>query len=507
MHLLRSRVFGGISVAVAITVASMASTAAAVFPSSHSNTLDAQPATPTTTSTTTTTTASGNFALGDIVTFQATDFDDNLSTYQNDAIFLSTGSAAKYFGFTVASADYNVNDVSLNIVDNSLTIAKAFLSTPSSSTSLSSTSAVAMTLSFVEPVAGVTTTTQSYSIEIIDTSILASEYDSTALFFAVNWTQAGGSSGTSYSRRFAFTAANSVPESVLAQYTNTNPVLSETINTKTALTTAGTNPATATASTTRATSTNDGASLAGSASSSGSSGLSKGAIAGIVVGAIAAVAIIAALAFFFIRRRNSNSRKNAYNAALLAGSVEPYRGAGPVSNLGGAHANMHDGMGSGTAVNLMEKDALAGGVGAAAGRFAVAGREIGGANAPQSPHSPYTDEDANGTPQTIPSRNIGTSSRTGSAAGTPVVSPVAAQAQPLAGGVLPAAPSPVAVATAAAALPPPAPAPAMRGQVAALIEDHMTPEDVARLEAEELELDADIENAIRNRAAANSRQD
>ncbi|CAK7227547.1 hypothetical protein SEUCBS140593_006615 [Sporothrix eucalyptigena] len=486
MQMIKSRLFGGISLAVA--VAGIASTTAAF---SHS-TFDAQPVTATTTSTATDSNSDSGLSES-VISFTATNFYDYNPNNIADSVFVGTdsndnngASSSKTFGFTIASTDYTVTEVQLNVVSNGSTIGKA---SSSSTIVLQEHLPVTMTL---------TVTGTAGSVVISDTnSILNSGGSGVGLYFEVLWTKSGGNSGTSYSRSFAFydpsADGGSAPSSVLAQFTNTSPVRSETTI---GLATTIRSSATATTGTLSPTSTNDGTSISGSTKSSSSSGISKGAIAGIVVGAIAAITIIGALAFFFIRRRNNKEKRNAYNAALLSGSVEPYRGAGPVSDLGGPHANLHDGVGSGTAVNLMEKDALAGGVGAAAGHFASE-REIGGPNSPNNPHSPYTDEDGTGTPQIIPSRNIATSSAAGSATATPVVSPVPAQAQPVSGTAAAAPAQPPATTTTA---------PAIRGQVAALIEDHMTPEDVARLEAEERELDADIENAIRNRAAASSRQ-
>lgn len=344
-----------------------------------------------------------------------------------------------------------------------------------------------------------TQTPPVYLLSITDASVIVdSNFDGTPLYFEVAWTGPDGISGSSFSRDFTYIKQTDTIATFLPNFMNTSPVSAETSSRTAGLTQT---PATATSN---PSATNGDGSITGptrsGGSSSSSSGLSKGAIAGIVVGAIAAIAIIATLAFFFLRRRRQrhNATNQAYNSALLSGSVEPYRGGGPVPDLGGPRPNLHDGTGSGTAVNLMEKDAVVAGV---AGRFA--GRDAG-PDTPHSPHSPYTDEDGS-TPQIIPARAVSTSSAGISAAAsptartaqnvTPVMSPVAVPAQPVAPGSSAGA----STGTAAAAQP------AIRNEVAALIEDHMTPEDVARLEAEERELDADIENAIRNRAAAASR--
>ncbi|CAK7243116.1 MAG: hypothetical protein STHCBS139747_004625 [Sporothrix thermara] len=523
----RRRLFGsGISLAAAVIFASITSTAAAAD-SAGSAIINALPATvPMAMAKAATGGAGFSGDDGPFITFTGTSFNDNGPYNGADSVYVGTNNndadnnAAKSFEFTVASLDCNVTGATLNVVINGTTIGKT-----SNAPGPPDETPVTISLYTTDPAAGATTKTGKITITNTS-SILSNGYDSVGLYFQVFWVLSNGRSGTSYSRDFAFvTSVNAVPTSLLAQYTNTEPIRSESFfSTPTAtnapLTNVAATTASTTASTTEATSTDTSSSFSGplpgssgsssssNSSKNGSSGLSKGAIAGIVIGAIAAVAIVAALAFIYFRRRNNASQRNAYNAALLSGSGEPYLGGG-----GGPHDNLHNGMGSGTAVSLVEKDAVAvsaagvgvgagAGAGAGAGRFAVTDREIDGPNTPHVPHGPYTDDDGNNnTPKIIPSRKIGTSSGAVSAVGTPVVSPIAAQAQlATPGAPVSAAPSPVTAAAPAAAVP------AMRGQVAALIEDDMTPEEIARLEAEERELDADIENANRNRAAANNRR-
>lgn len=308
------------------------------------------------------------------------------------------------------------------------------------------------------------------TITIVDTnSILTSGYDSTALYFEVLWMQTDGSSGTSYSRSFAFVnpadlVASAVPTTLLAQFANTDPVRPESYNhIQSTVATTVSKAATTAASTANVKSTSVGASLTGptKSSSSSSSGLSKGAIAGIAVGTIAALAIIAAALFIFLNRRlKRKTTKSTHNAALLTSPVESYRDAARNPSLSRPNADIA----SVTMENLGEKSALASGAGTTAGHFTVTDRETGELDTPQRSLATYTDK----------------------------ISPVVS-----AGG-------PTAVTPPANSVAPTAPT--MRGQVAALIEEHMTAEDVARLEAEERELDADIENAIRNRAAGAGRR-
>ncbi|CAK7273388.1 hypothetical protein SEPCBS119000_005628 [Sporothrix epigloea] len=372
-------------------------------------------------------------AAGNVITFDASNFYDGQAYSPADSVYVGNGSddamngTAKNFGFTVASKDYDVTDVYLSIVHNGSTIAKAssFLTGPDTGVTISYT---------LLPQTARNAPTKG-TITIIDTnSVLASGYDSTALYFEVLWTQTGGSSGASYSRSFAFVdpadlVAGAVPTTLLAQFANTEPVRSASyIHMQSSVATTVSMSATTTASMTKATNTDTSASLTGPAKSGGSSGLGKGAIAGIAVGTIAAVAIIAAIVFFVLcRHRKRRLAKDGYKSALLANPVDSYRGAGRNSILGRPNADV-------TFVkmdNLGEKNTLGGDAG-------TAERGSSGPNTPQKP---------------------------------PAVT-----------------------------------APAMRSQVAALIEDDMTPEDVARLEAEERELDADIENAMRRRADASGRQ-
>lgn len=530
MRSIRCRLFGEISLATAIAAALGLAATAAAAASAATATLDTQPATAT---------ADGDGASfsggsGDsspVISFIATDFYDYNPSQFDDSVFIANASdPSKSFRFNVSSTSYTVTDAQLwNSVKGSV-IAKASLNATTGqgvnvapviitctlpSYSLCSCPPCSLSPVFLalfplpnKPV-GVQPTgtgTQNGIVTIEDTGrLFDNELEGIALFLQITWSQAGGVRGSSYSRNFTYVDPNTVLNTILPFYTNTNPILPETRIGGSSQTTGATR--TTATETANPTATNaDGSLGSGHSGSSSSSGLSKGAIAGIVVGAVAGIALIAALVFFLLRRRrNRDAANKAYNSALLSGSVEPYRGAGPVSDIGGPHANLHpnlhDGLGSGTAVNLMEKDAVVAGV---AGRFAGGRDRDAGPDTPNSPHSPYSDEDGS-APQIIPDRPVPTSSAGASAAAspsvrtaqnvTPAVSPVAVPAQP----VVPGSASGASAGAAAAAQP------AIRGQVAALIEDHMTPEDVARLEAEERELDADIENAIRNRAAASSR--
>ncbi|KAL1901961.1 hypothetical protein Sste5346_001667 [Sporothrix stenoceras] len=513
MRSIRSRLFGEISLTTAI-VAALGFSATTRAVTSHSATFGASPAATTAAggSGSDTGFSGGGFGSGSgsgsdstntVIIYNATDFNDGNIDYPTDSVIIlgPDTAASKSFGFTVSSTTVNVTGVNLRNTLSESAISTASLDPATGQGSSDTTASVPITLR-VQPAGETqtgTVTIENYG-PIFDNGL-----DGKALFFEITWTTKDGvTTGSSYSRTFTYINNSVQTATVLSLFTNTYPVSAETSRGGSHTTGSIQTPATTTSN---PTATNADGSITGptrSGSSNSSSGLSKGAIAGIVVGAIAAIAIIAILAFFFLRRRRQSriAANQAYNSALLSGSVEPYRGGGPVPDLGGPqpgmHPNLHDGTGSGTAVNLMEKDAVVAGV---ASRFA--GRDVG-PDTPNSLHSPYTDEDG-GTPQIIPSRAVPTSSAGVSTAAsptartaqtvTPVVSPVAVPAQPVAPGSSAGA----STGTAAAAQP------AIRNEVAALIEDHMTPEDVARLEAEERELDADIENAIRNRAAASSR--
>ncbi|KIH89652.1 hypothetical protein SPBR_07040 [Sporothrix brasiliensis 5110] len=533
MRSVRSRLFGDISLSTAITAALGFAATAAGATTSTSGVFDAHPAPAATTAAPDGNgnggtgfsggnggsgsggSGSGGTPANSVIVFTPGDFYDYDPSQPNDAVFIANSAQpSKTFTFTVASTAYNVTGAKLRDTVKG-TVATA---SPNGAEGQGiGGETVVITLS-VQPTG---TGTQTGTVTLVDSGTLFDNHlDGSPLFFEITWTQEGGVEGSSFSRTFTYVSSTAIISTVLPYYTNTNPIFVESRigGSQTAAV-----AKTVTSTTSQPTATNGNGSMSGPTLGGGStstgSGISKGAIAGIVVGAVAAIAIIAALVFFFLRRhsRNRNRAANqAYNSALLSGSVEPYRGAGPGPDLGGPGPNMHpttmhDGMGSGTAINLMEKDAVVAGA-AGVGAAGVAGR-FAGPDTPNSPHSPYTDDD-NSTPQIIPTRPVPTSSSAGASAAasptvraaqnaTPAVSPVAASAQP----VTPVAPVGAGAGAGADAGTSSATAaqPALRGQVAALIEDHMTPEDVARLEAEERELDADIENAIRNRAAASSR--
>ncbi|CAK7271861.1 hypothetical protein SEPCBS57363_004838 [Sporothrix epigloea] len=471
---LKERLFGDVSMVskVGSITSTLASTAAAV-PRSHSTTLYVQQASVMTAirsvgGSGTGFSGGGGGTAGNIITFDATDFYDGQAYSSADSVYVGnesddpTDDTAKSFGFTLASTDYSVTDVYLSVVQNGSTIAKAssFLTGPDT----------AVTIKYTMLPPSTRATSPKGIITIIDTNnILTSGYDTTALYFEVLWMQTDGSSGTSYSRSFAFVnpadlIASAVPTTLLAQFANTDPVRPESyMHIKSTVATTVSKATTTTSSTAVALSTSVSASLTGptESSSSGSSGLSKGAIAGIAVSTIAALAIIATAIFIFLRRRlKRKSTKSAYNAALLTSPVETYRGAGQTPSLNRPNADIA----SVTMDNLGGKSALVSGAGATAGHFTVTDRETGEPGTPHRSLTPYADD-------ILP---------VASAGGPPAVTPPENSVAPT--------------------------APTMRGQVAALIEEHMTAEDVARLEAEERELDADIENAIRNRAAAAGRR-
>ncbi len=278
---------------------------------------------------------------------------------------------------------------------------------------------------------------------------------------------------------------------MIASYTNTSPVRPETTSTgkgtatKAATATTATTAVATIRSTSSATATTEPGSVATAGSKSGGGGggggVSKGAIAGIVIGVVVAVAAVAAAIFLFIRRRKSS----AYDKSYMAGPIEPYRGAGAVPDLGGDRSDGPGGSGSGVADNLMSEK--------------VDGVDLaapGAAGTNGGPHSPYTDDNANNF---IPSRQGSAGPATAAAARTTAAVPTARPVS-TGEGSFHAGTSPSASPTRAAAQPV-ATGPALPSTVAALVEDHMTPEDVARLEAEERELDAVIENAMRSRTA------
>ncbi|EPE08922.1 hypothetical protein F503_04509 [Ophiostoma piceae UAMH 11346] len=297
------------------------------------------------------------------------------------------------------------------------------------------------------------------------------------LYLRVGWkNSASGMSGYTYSRGFVYVNEKDIAdENVLARVrplvSDTGPVYPETTFSETPT---ATSAATKTSSTAKTTSSDDsGGSLTsgGNGTTSGTTssnkkGLATGAIVGIVIGVIAALVIVGGIAFYFYRRRARSGR--------LSGSAEPYRGSGS------EQIGLQSGFAS---AGVAEKDGIVDGSVSGFGNGASGGA-----------HSPYSDDDGvvGAGVGAVHARSVG-------------VSPTATTAR-AANRSTPASPVPTSTQPASAGASTVAPKAAVSGQVAALIEEDMTAEDVARLEAEERELDAAIENAQRSRHASQAGQ-
>ena len=299
-----------------------------------------------------------------------------------------------------------------------------------------------------------------------NSSSLSRSYLHQQLYLRVSWeNSASGTSGYTYSRDFVYVDTADVANglaSVLPLVTDTSAAYPETTFAKT---TTATSAATKTSSTAKATSTGDsGGTLTPSgngAVSSSKKGLATGAIVGIVIGVVAALAIVGGIVFYLYRRRARLGR--------LSGSGEPYRGSGS------EQIGLQSGFAS---AGTVEKDGI---VDASVSGF--------GNGANSGAHSPYSDDDG----------AVGAHARS---VGAPPTATTALATNP----PTPASPESAPAQSAPAETSTVAPKAAVSGQVAALIEEDMTAEDVARLEAEERELDAAIENAMRSRHASQADQ-
>ncbi|KAL2269843.1 hypothetical protein VTJ83DRAFT_2027 [Remersonia thermophila] len=219
------------------------------------------------------------------------------------------------------------------------------------------------------------------------------------------------------------------------------------------------------------TSTTTSTTTAAGGGGGGGSGLARGAVIGIAVGVgVVALGAAFALAFFLIRRRQKR-RDAAPSASLLPAAGAPRPGAAPADDL------------------LAEKEA--------------------GNGVDVSPHSPYSD-DGTGTGTGAPAH--ATPGPSGIAAPVPVLAPIPVPAAAAAAGAGAAAVAgagaersftpysdrrsartgSVAATEAEAATPRALPTPYRH-----LVEEGMTAEEIRRLEEEERELDAAIEQAQR----------
>ncbi|OAA56572.1 hypothetical protein SPI_07579 [Niveomyces insectorum RCEF 264] len=428
--------------------------------------------------------AAGNSNTGlgsdaDVITFLANDFAGPIPGTNGEPIFDERGAPTKSFSFTVNPASVRLIDAYLLDQTRGDSIAGSASFNPGFNTESKYLISLGATVtSGVDAVQTGTVTLTNLS------DIFYHGYQREALYLQITWDQGqNAASGSSYSRNFTF-VSNSDPSvsALVPSYTATGPVSPEALATKTPVQTgaaATTTPASGTA--TAGTGFSSGGSTAASSHKGKGSRLSGGAIAGIVVGVVAGLAIVAALIAFCLRRRRHNNQAHLYPSAsvLPPGSVAPYQGARLAADAGGRSDS--------DAPN----SALAAGAGAAAASRFVAEKDAAvdlatsGYSAPErdgGPHNPQRETDGAGTGSGVGLANEPSAHGTRSEESESILlSSTAAE------------PDAAARNNAGAA-------PAVRDQVAVLIEAHMTPEDVARLEAEERELDADIENAIRNKS-------
>ncbi|EFW99511.1 hypothetical protein CMQ_7879 [Grosmannia clavigera kw1407] len=282
-----------------------------------------------------------------------------------------------------------------------------------------------------------------YNWEIALSGTSGPSYTGAFLFFEVSWNTTRFS-GTSYSGVFTY------GDDLLLNYSRfqigsayksetTTPLFINATATESQMAlTAQSTAATASTATMASGSSNTSSSV-GRENTSSHKSLRGGAIAGIVVGVVVGLAVILGLVWLFFRRRQRINR--GYSSPHHSRSIGPGVGVSVVAHPGD-DATVSVGVGADIGIDV--------GAAAAASVAAEKSRVIGVVSSDSErndgANSPYTDDI-----DSVADSHIG--------------------------------------------------APAISSHVAALIEDGMTAEDVARLAAEEIELDAAIQNASQGRTA------
>ena len=283
-------------------------------------------------------------------------------------------------------------------------------------------------------------------------------YYNKVLYLEVNWGRAGADGGKSFSRYFAVTRAGMPP----IDDSRVEQTFTQQEQQPTAASTASVGQPGLATSPPGADPSSGGASLSSAASSgSGPSGLSIGAIVGIAVGCgVVGLALAALLVFFLVRRRRDQA---AYHDGTMTSGHASGRSYGAAAGAAGRHR---------TADLIAEKEATAG--------------------VTETPHSPYSDD---GQP-THAEPNGSAAAAMLHQAGEREYAPYSDQAAAGHDQAEPHHATPTDHARSGSTGG--AQTPQMGGRYAHLVEEGMTSDEIARIEEEERQLDAAIEQAARH---------